>query len=208
MRSFSIFILSISATFCLWANEYTIQLLVAKQQESIDAVRKMVEPCKVEWHSYVNSKGYKVLTCGRYSSMEAAKKDIELTRKAVPDAFVSVLRASEKPSLKKKSKSIKVQTVKKAPIVQKPVAVKETPKVQEKQDTKEMPKIKEVPVTKETSKEKEVQEEKPVQKDQESQDGSTVQPLMEQTPLRLINITSEVPAEEQLQEEEAIKTNK
>jgi hypothetical protein len=213
MRYFSLFILLTSITLCLSAEEYTIQLIVAKDQKSIDTVRKMVAPCNVVWHSYVDSKGRNVLTCGRYDSMAAAKKDIALTRKAVPDAFVSTLRVSKKPIVKKEQKNLKVQTIKKTQVAQKieKVSPAPKPKVKEVKKVQETPSKKEAPVVVEKSKVQKSEEVKIVPKAQEiktatpkteeAEDASTMQPEMEEAPLRLINITSEAPIAGQSQEE-------
>ena len=220
MRYFSLFILLTSMTLCLSAEEYTIQLIVAKDQKSIDTVRKMVAPCKVVWHSYVDSKGRNVLTCGRYDSMAAAKKDIALTRKAVPDAFVSTLRVSKKPIVKKEQKNPKVQTIKKTQVAQKIEKVSPAPKPKDKPKVKEVKKVQETPSKKEApivaekpkiQKSEEVkiapkaQEIKTVApKTEEAEDTSTMQPEMEEAPLRLINITPDAPIPGQSQKKEEV----
>lgn len=216
MRYFSLFILLTSMTLCLSAEEYTIQLIVAKDQKSIDTVRKMVAPCKVVWHSYVDSKGRNVLTCGRYDSMAAAKKDIALTRKAVPDAFVSTLRVSKKPIVKKEQKNPKVQTIKKTQVAQKieKVSPAPKPKVKEVKKVQETPSKKEAPVVVEKPKVQKSEEVKIVPKTQETktvapkteeaEDASTMQPEMEEAPLRLINITPDAPMAGQTQKEEEV----
>ncbi len=227
MRFFSLCILLTGATLFLSAEEYTIQLIVAKNQKSIDAVRKMVAPCKVVWHSYVDSQGRNVLTCGRYDSMAAAKKDIALTRKAVPDAFVSTLRVSKKPIVQKEQKNAEVQTTKKTQVAQKvektPIIsepkdkskIKEVKKVQDTPIIKEMPKVqdtpikKEVPVIIEKPKVQKIQEVKVAPKTLEmQQDTQTEQPEMEEAPLRLINITPDAPIAGQSQKEEEVVETK
>ncbi len=220
MRYFSLFILLTSMTLCLSAEEYTIQLIVSKDKRSIDTVRKMVAPCKVVWHSYVDSKGRNVLTCGKYNSMAAAKKDIALTRKAVPDAFVSTLRVSKKPIVKKVQKNPKVQTIKKTQVVQKIEKISPAPKPKDKPKVKEVKKVQETPSKKEApivaekpkiQKSEEVkiapkaQEIKTVaSKTEEAEDTSTMQPEMEEAPLRLINITPDAPIPGQSQKEEEV----
>ncbi|MBN2768350.1 MAG: hypothetical protein JXQ68_04550 [Campylobacterales bacterium] len=225
MRFFSLFTLLTSVTLFLSAEEYTIQLIVAKDQKSIDTVRKTVAPCKVVWHSYVDSKGRNVLTCGRYDSMAAAKKDIALTRKAVPDAFVSTLRVSKKPIVKKEQKSSEVQTTKKTQVAQKIEKVsptpkpKDKPKVEEVKKAQETPSKKEAPVIVEKPKVQKSEEVKNAPKAQEiktvapkteeAENTSTMQSKMEEAPLRLINITPDAPITGQSQkEEEVVKTNK
>jgi len=205
MRYFSLFILLTSMTLCLSAEEYTIQLIVAKDQKSIDTVRKMVAPCKVVWHSYVDSKGRNVLTCGRYDSTAAAKKDIALTRKAVPDAFVSTLRVSKKPIVKKEQKNPKVQTIKKTQVAQKieKVSPAPKPKVKEVKKVQETPSKKEAPVVAEKPKVQKSEEVKIAPKAQEIktvapkiqevEDNPDMEPEMEEAPLRLINITPDAP---------------
>ncbi len=217
MRYFSLFTLLTSTTFFLSADEYTIQLIVAKNQKSIDTVRKMVAPCKVVWHSYVDSKGRNVLTCGRYDSMAAAKKDIALTRKVVPDAFVSTLRVSKKPILKKEQKSAKVQVIKETLATQKVKKVQDAPAIKETQvakkvekasvalEVKDKPKVEEVQKEQKSAEIKEspkVQEIKVVPKTQEVEDTPAMQPEMEEAPLRLINITPDAPIPGQSQKEE------
>lgn len=220
MRYFSLFILLTSMTLCLSAEEYTIQLIVAKDQKSIDTVRKMVAPCKVVWHSYVDSKGRNVLTCGRYDSMAAAKKDITLTRKAVPDAFVSTLRVSKKPIVKKEQKNSEAQTTKKIQTAQKieKVSPAPKPKVQEVKKVQETPSKKEAPVVAEKPKVQKSEEVKIAPKAQEietvapkteeAEDASIMQPEMEEAPLRLINITPDTPIAGQLQKEEEVVETK
>jgi hypothetical protein len=220
MRYFSLFILLTSMTLCLSAEEYTIQLIVAKDQKSIDTVRKMVAPCKVVWHSYVDSKGRNVLTCGRYDSMAAAKKDIALTRKAVPDAFVSTLRVSKKPIVKKEQKNPKVQTTKKTQVAQKiekvspapKPKVKEVKKVQETSSKKEAPVVAEKPKVQKSEEVKiapKAQEIKTVApKTEEAGDASAEQPEMKEAPLRLINITPDAPIAGQSQKEEEVVETK
>ncbi|MEJ2489894.1 MAG: hypothetical protein P8Y50_08985 [Sulfurovaceae bacterium] len=232
MRYFSLFILLTSMTLCLSAEEYTIQLIVAKDKRSIDTVRKMVAPCKVVWHSYVDSKGRNVLTCGKYNSMAAAKKDIALTRKAVPDAFVSTLRVSKKPIVKKVQKNPKVQTIKKTQVVQKIEKVSPAPKPKDKPKVKEVKKVqkitspKEAPKAQETLSKKEapavIEKPKVKKKDEvkiasktqevkvvapktdETEDTPDMEPEMEEAPLRLINITPDAPIPGQLQKEEEV----
>jgi hypothetical protein len=202
MRYFSLFMLLTSMTLCLSAEEYTIQLIVAKDKRSIDTVRKMVAPCKVVWHSYVDSKGRNVLTCGRYDSMAAAKKDIALTRKAVPDAFVSTLRVSKKPIVKKVQKNPKVQTIKKTQVVQKIEKVSPAPKPKDKPKVKEVKKVQKITSPKEAPKDQEVKVVAP--KTDETEDTPAMQPEMEEAPLRLINITPDAPIPGQSQKEEEV----
>ena len=182
----------------------------------------MVPPCKVVWHSYVDSKGRNVLTCGKYNSIAAAKKDIALTRKAVPDAFVSTLRVSKKPIVKKVQNNPKVQTIKKTQVVQKIEKISPAPKPKDKPKVKEVKKVqkitspKEAPKAQETLSKKEapavVEKPKVKKKDevkiapkaQEVEDNLDMEPEMEEAPLRLINITPDAPIPGQLQKEEEV----
>jgi hypothetical protein len=73
----------------VFAGEYTIQLLAATQQETVDDMCKSVGVYDITPKSYTTSEGYMILTYGDYVSPTDAVRDLRLIRKSAPDAFIS-----------------------------------------------------------------------------------------------------------------------
>jgi hypothetical protein len=205
MRYFPILVLFASATLCIQADQYTIQLIATKQQKSIEVMQQMVPLCKGDHQTHTSSNGYKVLTCGRYDSYADAAKDLPSIRKIVSDAFIRTHNVSKNPILKQEQKSVKTPVVKDKPKTQE---MQVTPKIQETSIKKEAPVVTGKPKAQKIQEPK-VQEIKAATQKTEEQDVQTEQVEMEETPLRLINITPEASIMGQSQkEEEVVQTNK
>lgn len=99
----------------VFAGEYTIQLLAATQQETVDDMCKSASAYAITPKSHISSKGYTILTYGDYVSPADAARDLRVIRKIAPDAFISTTTqnlqdgASLSPALSK-SEQLKEQT--------------------------------------------------------------------------------------------------
>lgn len=79
----------------MFAGEYTIQLLVATQQETVDDMYKSVGVYDITPKSHTISEGYMILTYGDYVSPADAARDLLVIRKIAPDAFISTTQNSQ-----------------------------------------------------------------------------------------------------------------
>ncbi|MEJ2496407.1 MAG: hypothetical protein P8Y43_02830 [Sulfurovaceae bacterium] len=95
MRFFTIFVICCISIMKVFAGEYTIQLLAATQQETIDDMYKSASAYDITLKSHISSKGYKILTYGDYVSPANAARDLRMIRKIASDAFISTIENSQ-----------------------------------------------------------------------------------------------------------------
>jgi hypothetical protein len=95
MRFFTIFAIYCISIMKVFAGEYTIQLLAATQQETVDDMCKSASAYAITPKSHISSKGYTVLTYGDYVSPADAVRDLHVIRKIAPDAFISTTQNSQ-----------------------------------------------------------------------------------------------------------------
>lgn len=114
MRFFTIFAICCISIMRVFAGEYTIQLLAATQQETVDDMCKNASAYAITPKPHTSSEGYTVLTYGDYVSPADAARDLRVIRKIAPDAFISTAQNSQDgaslPSALLKSKQIQEQT--------------------------------------------------------------------------------------------------
>lgn len=79
----------------VFAGEYTIQLLAATQQETVDDMCKSASAYDIIPKPHISSKGYTILTYGDYVSPADAARDLRVIRKIAPDAFISTAQNSQ-----------------------------------------------------------------------------------------------------------------
>lgn len=79
----------------VFAGEYTIQLLVATQQETVDDMYKSASAYDIIPKSHTTFEGYTILTYGDYVSPADAARDLRVIRKIAPDAFISTAQNSQ-----------------------------------------------------------------------------------------------------------------
>lgn len=95
MRFFTIFAICCVSIMRVFAGEYTIQLLAATQQETVDDMCKSASAYAITPKPHTSFEGYTVLTYGDYVSPADAARDLHVIRKIAPDAFISTTQNSQ-----------------------------------------------------------------------------------------------------------------
>jgi hypothetical protein len=95
MRFFTIFAICCISIMRVFAGEYTIQLLAATQQETVDDMCKSASAYAITPKPHISSEGYTILTYGDYVSPADAARDLRVIRKIAPDAFISTTQKSQ-----------------------------------------------------------------------------------------------------------------